>query len=348
MKWIIPIFACCLALQASGKRTEPPPPPAFDADLFQKDKQVFSGHVEFLYWTIEEPDLDYALKMNTAAWGAGNANYAQGHFQTASYNFDPGMRLALSFYRAERFWEVKWQYLRGTFRGSDHTNAPEGSGEFLTGTWPQVIGGNLVAAKSHLHFNYNIFDMLVARVFNPNPHLRIRMIGGPTTAWMSQQWIVRYLNNANENTRINNRWSYAAGGLKFGTTIDWYWGEDIYVTAAGSAGLLMGSYHNQAKQTANAQPAGGAGYNPAIPLRNAKLENIRPSFTAQMSFGPSWQKNYKNARTEFFAGYEITIWTNLQELYHSTAGNPNQTKETWINAGTLALHGVSIRLSGDF
>jgi hypothetical protein len=360
MKWIVqyvPFAMCCFALQASCKQTElwassqsssPPSCLAFDADLFRKDEQVFSGHAEFLYWTIEEGSLDYALKMKTPAWGIGDVNYAQGNFETAGYGFDPGLRVALSFYRAERYWEVKWQYLRATFRGEDHATAPTGTNEFLTGTWPEIISGPLTKASSKLHFNYNIFDMLIARVFNPNPHLRIRMIGGATTAWMSQQWLIRYLNSAEQNTRINNRWTYAAGGLKFGSTIDWYWTDDIYMVATGYASLLMGSYHNQAKQTANAQPAGLSGYNTDIPLRNAKLANIRPTFTAQMSFGPAWEKNYKNSRVEFFAGYEITIWTNLQEIYRSSSGTPNAAKETWINSNMLALHGVSIRLTGDF
>lgn len=348
MKWVVPFVACCLALHGWGKKEELPCCPEFDADLFRKDEQVFSGHAEFLYWTIEEGSLDYALKMKTPDWGSGDTNYAQGKFETAGYGFDPGFRVAVSFYRAERFWEVKWQYLRETFRGSDHASAPTGTNEFLNGTWPQIISGPLTEAKSNLHFNYNTFDMLIARVFNPNPHLRLRMIGGATAAWMDQQWVIRYLNSASQNTRINNHWSYAAGGLKFGTTVDWYWGYDVYIAAAGSAGLLIGSYHNQAKQTANAQPAGGSSYNTDIPLRNAKLENVKPSFTAQMSFGPSWEKNYENARTELFVGYEITIWTNLQEMYRSSSGAPDAAKETWLSTSMLALHGVSIRLSGDF
>lgn len=342
---------CCLACGLLAIQNPPKEPPPFDADLFHKDEQVFSGHVEFLYWTLEEGSLDYALKMNGPAWGdaSSDRNYAQGNFQTAGYGFDPGVRLALSFYRASRFWELRWQYVRETFRGSDHATAPGTAGEFLTGTWPQVISGPLQEATSHLHFNYNTFDMLVARVFNPNPHLRIRMLGGATTAWMSQQWIIRYINSANANTRIDNRWTYAAGGLKFGSTIDWFWTGDLYVTAAGSAAVLMGSYHNQSKQTATMAPSGGSGtYNPNIPLRNAQLENIRGTFTAQASLGPSWQKNFKHARTEVFAGYEITLWTNLQELYRSSAASPSEAKETWLSTNALTMQGISIRLSGDF
>lgn len=349
MKRAFLLATCLLTSQILAQTPpSPPPPPAFDADLFRKDEQVFSGHVEFLYWTIEEGALDYALNMTGSAWGdsATDLNFAQGNFETAGYGFDPGFRIALSFYRAPRFWEIKWQYTRMTVRGKDDANAPEGTNEFLTGTWPQIIDAPIRTAQSKLHFNYNVFDMVVARMFNPNPHLRIRFIGGATSAWMSQQWIVRYFNAAQKNTRIDNRWTYAAGGLKLGTTADWYWGENVYMTATGSGALLMGSYHNQSKQTADQAPAGN--YNIGIPLRNAKMENIRPVFTMNMSFGPSWQKNFKSSRVELFAAYEITLWTNLQEFYRSTASAPNVAKETWMSTSMLALHGVTVRLTGDF
>lgn len=344
-------LACTAAYSAIGKQPEPPPPPPppFDADLFRKEEQVFSGHLEFLYWTVEEGALDYALKAQRPTWGP-DQNYAQGTFQTAGFSFDPGFRIALSFFRAPRYWEVKWQYTRMTVRGADETNSSPGSGEFLTGTWPQIGPaaplGNLRTATSKLHFNYNVFDMLLARVFHPNPHLRLRMTGGPTIAWMSQEWVVRYLDRQNNCTRLNNKWNYAAGGLRLGTSIDWYWSSDFYATVIGSAGVLMGSYHNHSKQTATYQP--GPAYNTTIPIKDSKLENIRASFTAQLSLGPSWQKNYKQARVEAFAGYEVTIWTNLQELYRSTGGTPTSSKETWLSSSTLALHGISIRLSGDF
>ncbi len=347
-RWI-QIAVLSLSLQTFAKEAPPPSPP-FDADLFRKDDQVFSGHVEFLYWTLEESSLEYAMKMTSPAWGSAGTtqNYAQGDFETAGYGFDPGFRIALSFYRAPRYWEIKWQYTRMTVRGRNDADAPDGASEFLTGTWPQIISSPLIEAESRLHFNYNILDMVIARVFNPNPHLRIRFIGGATTTWMSQNWTVRYLNAAQNNTRIKNHWTYAAGGLKFGSTVDWYWTDDLYMTAAGYAGILMGSYHNQAKQTASEPPAGPGSYNTNLPLRNAYMSNIRPSFTAQMSFGPSWQKNYCNSRIELFVGYEITLWTNLQEIYRSTAGDPSDAKEPWTNASALAMHGVSVRLSGDF
>ncbi|MBS0624905.1 MAG: hypothetical protein JSS32_02505 [Verrucomicrobia bacterium] len=345
MKWILSAAVCTsIAFGAYAKQKQPEPPP-FDADLFRRDEQVISSHVEFLYWTLEEGALDYALKMKTPAWSTVSNSYAQGDFQTASYNFDPGFRLGLSFFRAPRNWEVKWQYTRMTLHGHDNSGPPNASNEYVTGTWPQIVPLPLTGADSNLHFNYNVAEMLIARVFNPNLHLRLRLSGGAIGTWMSQQWIVRYFDPTN-SSRINNKWNYAAGGLKVGTVIDWFWTSDFYITAYGYTGVLMGNYHNHSKQTTTY--AVNPGDNTSVPIRNAKLSNIRPSFTMQAAFGPSWQKNFTNTRIEVFAGYEVSLWTNLQELYHSTAGGPSATKETWTTTSTLALQGLTCRVSADY
>src|SRR5690242_15814411 len=119
--WIKLFCVAALNLSALGKQESPP----YDADLFRKDEQVFSAHAELLYWTVEEGALDYALKMKTPGWGP-SGNYAQGNFQTAGFNFQPGFRAALSFYRAAHYWEVKWQYARLTLTGSNHATMPTG------------------------------------------------------------------------------------------------------------------------------------------------------------------------------------------------------------------------------
>src|SRR5438105_209230 len=107
MKWLLPALALSLPLMAFPGH-EPLPLPAFDADLFCRERQVYSVHAGFLYWTAVEGCLDYALKMRHAAWGS-SPSFAQGRFENATYDIDPGVRLALIYFRAPHFWELKWQ-----------------------------------------------------------------------------------------------------------------------------------------------------------------------------------------------------------------------------------------------
>lgn len=344
MKWIWLSF---LALAVTAESTQPCCYDELEGepDLFRRYEQVFSANAEFLYWNIGEGALDFALKMKQDAWGP-TPSFAQGDFEKATFGYDPGFRLGFLFFRALHFWEIRWQYTRLTSRGHNHIEKPDAPLEFLTGTFPHILTNPLTAAHSRIHLNYNAFDWLVDRVFFPNPHLRLRVVGGGTLAWISQDWKVLY-NDATLNfTTVRNRWSFVGAGLKAGTMVDWYWTWDLYMTAQGFCGILMGSYSNRAEQNTTFQPTGAD--NPEVPVRNAHYSDARGTVTAQMLFGPSYQKNFSCSRMELFAGFEVNTWFNLQEVYRSTQAAAALAKETWINTGLLTLYGLTTRLTIDF
>lgn len=344
MKKLLTTTLLALSLQAHGSLMKKEEPPPYDADLFQKNKQVISGHAEFLYWRVQEGCLDYALTMDTQAWGP-TLNYAQGTYQTQAWNGDPGFRVATSFFRAERLWEIKWEYTRMTARGSSQVSKPQESLDYLTGTFPQIMS-TLSSANSSIHMNYNVFDMLIDRFFNPNPHLRLRLIAGGSAAWINQNWNVHYSDFSNHTTSVHNKWAFIGGGFKSGFMVDWFWGYDyIYATLKMLAGGYIGSYENHSKQkTDYPQPNS----NPGVPFKNATYQDIRPVFTFQIQIGPSWQKNTSHNRFEVFAGWECNGWLNIHEVYRSSFGSPSEPKETYINNSLIALQGLTTRFTVDF
>lgn len=350
MKWILLIVVSFLPLSGMSKQQAEVEYCCYDElegepDLFKRYDQIVSGSVEFLYWTIAESGLDYALKMQRDAWGP-TPSYAQGYYKNATYGMDPGLRLGFLYFRAPHYWEIRWQYTRMTSRGENSAQKPDQPEQFLTGTWPQITTAPLTGAHSKLHFNYNVFDWLVDRVFFPNPHLRLRLLGGAAVAWMDQDWKVIYNDATPFFTTIRNRWSFIGAGLKSGTIVDWYWTGDLYMTAQGFFGLLIGSYSNRSEQTTTFQPTGAD--DPTVPVRDGRYKDTRPTVTGQMIFGPSYQKNFCSSRLEIFAGFEMNVWFNLQEVYRSTQAAASMAKETWINSGLLSLYGLTTRVSLDF
>lgn len=313
-------------------------PAQYDADLFKKDYDCIFVHAEFLYWSVIEAALDYALKMEHPA--PPGTSWASGEVKNAEYNMDPGFRVSVGFYNAPKYWEVRGQYTRITNRGFESANKPIPANEFLDGTFPQVFTDNMTGAHSTIHLNYNVFDLLADRVFDTNPHLRLRFMGGPTAAWMNQDWRVQYHDGSGNSTTIRNQWHYIGGGLRAGIQSDWFWGNNMFVTGLVTTAALVGQYKNEAKQTATTVSS--------WPVRDEKFEDVRPTFTAQVLIGPSWQKNYPRNRVELFLGYEMTAWLNLQEIRRSSSGVANAEKETWITSGMLALYGLTFRATLDF
>lgn len=343
------LLSACLATAAAFAATQQKPlqknTPAWDADLYRRNEAVFSTHLEFLYWKTQEGDLDYALKMQAPSWGPLN-NYAQGKYETGSFDIDPGFRISLSYFRAPKEWEVWGSYTHFNSSGHDSASKPSQDNLYIVATWPTALNAVLSEASTHTHLNYNVAELLVDRYANPNAHLRLRFLGGLTSAWIDQYWAIKYTAASGETTSIANKWSFAGGGLRIGTHIDWFWTSDIYLTARATFAGLMGCYKNHAKQTTTY--AQGASYDTTLPIRNATYQDGRAAFNAQLLAGPSWQKNFSSCRAEIFVGYELNVWANLQEIFRSTAGNPDSAKETWTNTSLLSLQGLTARWTMDY
>jgi len=344
----------CLALPvlAFAKPTQAPPPPAWDANLFRSDKQVVSGHLEFLYWKAQEGCLDYAVKMKSPAWttSVATGTLAVGDYKNGSFDFDPGLRVSLSYFRAPKEWEVWASYTRLTSRGRDSASKPGETDLFLSPTWegPVFFTLPLLQAKSSTHLNYNVADAMANRYFHPNAHLRLRLLGGITAAWMSQNWVIQYFTSSvAQQARTQNQWEFGGAGFRFGVMADWFWTSDIYMTARGTVGALMGFYKNQTKSTTTVANNPGTD-NPALPLSNTTYRDGRATLTMQAMLGPSWQKNFTSTRVEVFAGYEINTWSNLQEVFRSGGPGLSGPTQTLINSSLLSFQGLTTRLTMDF
>lgn len=318
-------------------------PQAYDADLFNKGKEVYFVNAEFLYWIVNEGALDYALRMEHPTSGGMNL-FANGELERAKYDWAPGFRVNVGWFYAPHYWDAYLQYTYLRSHGSDEVHAPGGSGKFLNGTFPQpdpspITGASLVKAHTHLDFHYNLADFLFSRRFHPNPHLRMVFFGGVEGAWLRQFWKVNYLDTLGHTSEIHNNWRFTGAGLRTGLSFDWYLRiADLFLTATGSAAILAGKYHNHAKETSTL----------AGTLANAHYEDTRLTGTMQLLVGPSWQKCWSSIRTVLYAGYELNVWSNLQEVLRSTSGTPQAAKETWLGTGTVSLQGISVRFNVDF
>lgn len=331
-----------LPLLVSAKQNEEQP--SFDADLFRKNREVISPSLEFIYWSLEESDLDFAVQMNHPAWGT-TPTFSTGDVVEANTDFQPGFRTALSYFRATRLWEVKAAYTFYYHNKSETALKPSDPDLFLTSTWPTNLPSPLQEASSTLRFHYHLGDLLVDRFFIPNPHFRLRLKGGLTGAIILQRWQTNYTDNAFVTT-VHNRWRFIGAGLRTGIFLDWYWTHDIYITGSFSFASLLGRYRNHSKIQTTANPSGLD--NPDVAFQDLFKKDLRIANQVQFLFGPSWQKNFTSLRVEIFAGYELTSWWNLQEIYRSLSGTPEAPKQIFTNTSLLALQGLTTRLTLDF
>lgn len=324
--------------------------PAIEQDLFLKDKWVMFTNVEFLLWKVNESALDFAIKMDKPSWSS-TETYAVGNYKNATFDWDPGVRIAFGYFNAPNYWDVFVQYAFLHASGENVVHAPHDADRYLNGTWigpdfeTTSSASPLKKAHSQIDLYYNVLDGMFSRRFHPNPHFRLNLFGGLTAAFIHQSWNVRYRDLANDLSKIRNKWSYAGAGPRIGIKIDWFMRMDFYLTGLVSAAILTGNYTNSAFQNTNAPVPLS---NNSIPFRNTHFKDFRLVPTAQIFVGPSWQKVFKEMRTEVFAGYEFTIWNNLHEIYRSSLAGPTAGKDTYINSSVMSLQGISLRGTLDF
>ena len=348
------VFICSCMGFATDESANASAPGAYDADLFRKDVKVCFTDIEFLYWTAEVADLDYALTMQNPA-PDDRMLYALGHYDRAKYNWDPGFRVTIGYFNAPHYWQVYGTYTWQRIKGTNHSVKPTQDDLYLIPTWSAIfnliVPEPVLTADSYVRLNYNLADLVFDRVYITNPHLRLKLLGALTGALIEQKFNVDYLTE-HFVSRVHTMWRFMGIGFRLGVSLDWYLNfADLYLTAKATTATFIGSYKNLSYQTNDCGVLDDEDGEEAIEetVRDGLYKDWRPSFETQFMVGPSYQKAFKSCRFELFAGYEMTNWFNLNEIYRSsTSFYPQTSKETYINNSMIALHGLTLRTTFDF
>lgn len=300
----------------------------FDADLFHKEKKVIHIDPELLFWTIQSGSLYYAASPNHCA-SSFHTFIPTGRYERTKYDWTPGLRITMGFFHAPHYWNACAQYTFFTSYGSDHCKK-----QFLIPTWPS-LDSDVEKAKSSVRLQENLINLMVSRVFFPNPHLRLKILGGITAGAFENRWHVTYKDAINTN-KIETKWTMWGIGPRIGVHFDWYWFCHIYFTGKATFGGILGGYHNRSNQK-NCSPAASS---------HICYRDYRFAPNIQYFLGYSWQYCFKDNRVELVLGYEFNDWENLQEIYYF-AVSP-QTNIPRMAQSNLMIHGAALRLTLDF
>lgn len=244
-------------------------------------------------------------------------------------DWGPGLRVAFGFFNASKFWEIVAEYTWLYANGKDSVNRPSTVNEFLNPSLTVVLQNPYNSASSNIRLHYNLAELMITRVFDPNPHLRLRLYGGGIVSWIKQKWTVVYTNSTDQDATLTNRWRFVGGGLRLGLTFDWFWGGYFFLTGKASAAIAAGKYKNEGIQRVSQLLNPGDDVN--VPVQNTTYNDVRLTTNTHFLFGPSYQQSFKAMDLEFFAGYEFNAWFNLHEIY--TLFTPGSTPDAQFALG---------------
>ncbi|MDN3506165.1 MAG: Lpg1974 family pore-forming outer membrane protein [Simkaniaceae bacterium] len=329
------VLSCTIPMTARElmcEQCECEPEPCCPEHLFVERSQWYVN-AEFLYWTAESGAIDYAVRASETP--PNSAVFATGDYKTADYDWSPGFRVGLAYYRCPKYWEVNAEYTWFYTKGTDST-----SSDFVRPTRLTNAFGPFTSADSTIYLHYHVGDVYADRVFDPNPHLRLRLIGGLTTAYIKQDWKINYTNAQNVSEKVTEEWRYFGGGIRMGMRADWFWGCQFYLTGKTTFATLIGTYKNEEVQT---NP------NTDTLFGNAKYDDHRFAVHGQFLLGPSWQIPCDCWSFELLAAYEFNTWINLHERIRSFQATFNDdSTETYYARGLFGTHGLTLRLNLGF
>lgn len=350
-KWIMGLSCLTICLQAhKADEKVSQPKVSYDTDLFRENKKVLFVNAEFLYWTVNESALDYALVMKSPAWGSPTQGV--GHYKVIDFGWNPGFRLNFGYFNAPHYWDTFVQYTYFRCKGQEETHAPNAPNRYLNGTWPQPAFDPLEEiplekARSAVDFSLDLVEGLFTRRFHPNPHLRMRLYGGVSVSWLRQNWNIHYRDTEQNTSHLHNQWRFTGAGIRAGYMVDWFLGKGgFYFTGLVSAAMYAGHYHNVSKQ--HSSDSNGGQFNTELPFRNVHYKDTRLVPHFQLLAGPSWQMAFTKYRTELFIGYELNFWTNVHEVYRTTISAPTQAKATNMSNSVVGIQGLTVRWNLDF
>lgn len=338
-------------------------------------EQAGYAGIEFLWWKAYEGALDYAVKGQKGANPGNDQSIgATGSLKSATFAWAPGYRLYLGYRFPPDFWELEACY---TYYHSSHDNKtsfpsgyppntvgpPTTQPEKATvGTFLQNTAAPVRSAKSSLSLNYNLGDLLLGRRFLATDALLLRLLVGATGAWIDQHFHYKYLPGSFIDSEVNlgqgstvkgkEDWNFSGGGMRIGLDTDWFIGKGFSLLAEGSLALIFGSYSKISyNKTNNHVPTDIPTNNPFPQVTtDLKMHDYRFVPHIQLKFMPAWGKQFGKFGLLVYAGYELNLFANLQEVYRSLLYSPQSinSRPSTFTYGMLGIQGLTAGLKFDF
>lgn len=338
-EWIEPAPSIA---DVEAKSTPPAAKKALDNKVFEYRPSLTEHDVyvrgDFLYWRADEPETEYVITHfppqipNVSVGAVGNLEHA-------TFDWQPGFRVAAGVVLTPDFWDLEAQYTQIDPDGSAHVNASDTNA--IRGVWDQGTITAPASASSHLSLSYKTADLIIGKRWRISSRLLARFYTGLTGAWIHQHFNIRYgTPPQGEPVVIRMKWNFQGGGLQVGWDYDWFMGKGISLFGWIKGGLLYGHYQNHTLAV-------------SVPLNSIVSENVslnenRVATMLQLALGPSWGKMFSKWGVNAFAGYELTMWFNLHEQIHGNPAGGSAPRTSIHPNAPLSLQGFTGRLELSF
>ncbi len=299
---------------------------------------------EFLYWTVREDHLGFALRSGLSSTSTGTATTIhRGTILHPNWKFSPGFKVGLGMLFDHDGWDIyaNYTWLRPRDIEKEVTiSSDEGASDllidYLWGVGVNFVGTAYHTAKTHWNLNFNVIDLELGRNFFVSRYLQMRPYFGLKGTWQEQENHLLFDASLSETRMIRmceNRMRNWGVGILAGLDTAWHFTKSFsFVAEVAASALWEGFEVHRRDVDIQLFPI-------SFPFFKNNFHTIKP--VLEFYLGLRWEMWYccENYHLSLEAGWEEQHWSD-QNQFAQFAVESRQ--------GDLCLQGFTLKARFDF
>lgn len=300
---------------------------------------------DFIYWTVREDNLDFAMTQGSSMVFGAEAKPPKGRVFRPETNWRPGFKVGLGHDLCFDGWDVyaeyTWYNLRNTNNSVEATSSLFVSDTFWFVNNPgNSIANSYLVGEGKWFLNFNVLDLEMGRNFYVSPRLMLRPFFGLKGTWQKQTLKVVFddFEGSPNIVSMKNRMKNWGVGILAGLNTSWHINRAVSVIGnIAVSGLWeqfkVNRFDNDFTVFLN---------------RNTSLLNVTDRFhilrpVIEWMLGARWETWFSCDSYHFSAeaGWEQQVWFS-QNMFIRLPGTGS------CHNGDLTLQGLTIKLRLDF
>lgn len=207
--------------------------------------------VDFIYWTIREDGLGFAL-LNNSTTGLATPFAEKGRVYHPDWRFEPGFKVGLGFFFGHDGWDLYGNYTWLRTRKTLQTAFPKDN-KVLTDpyVWTPGLLNTVSQASGEWKHDFNVVDLELGRNFFVSRCLYLRPHVGFKGTWQDQDMDVTFLgtNGASNPAKDegNHDLDFWGVGVRAGLDTSWHFNRCFSLFGDIAASVLWGRFKANAK-----------------------------------------------------------------------------------------------------
>lgn len=327
----------------------------------------FIAKASYLYWQAKEDGLEYVVTSDQAGDIFEGFDIDFTH-REPNFKWESGLQAGLGYIISEREqWDflANWTYFHTKAKDSiatDPNDLPIAS--ILRPNWlPFILGSVSTAASANLTLNLNVLDFTLGRDFYVGNWLTFHPRFGLRWGWLHQNYRAKF-DSYNlfagmpsivpiGTTSFTGKWSYQAGGIRFGTDAEWLISRQFSLVVNAFASILYGKYKvAEVFDGGFVVDIGGPHLIPETVNLDNRYFRIRPVFETEG--GLKWHTLFSKGKREASLGvyYGLSYWFNQNALVNEFLSLDLSSGNSFVTSlpanGDLSMQGLRIQSELDF